>query len=85
MNDQRCTGYSAQQKCIVHAGIDYDRLDTWPKHELRQCAMRFFVGEAMWPSQQLEAELAQGSWMLLAPDQALLRRVCMDPQSFDPR
>lgn len=47
--------------------------------------MRFFVGEAVWSSQQLEAELAQGQWILLAPDQALLRRICMDPQSFDPR
>ena len=47
--------------------------------------LRFFAGEAQWISNQLEAELAQGKWMLLAPNAELLQRIALHPQSFDPR
>ena len=53
--------------------------------QLQKSPMRFFVGEAVWSSQQLELELAQGKWMLLEPDQALLHRLCMEPRSFLPQ
>lgn len=46
--------------------------------------LRFFAGEAQWVSNQLEAELAQGKWMLLAPNAELLHRIALHPQSFDP-
>lgn len=45
-------------------------------------AMRFFVGEAQWSSQQLESELAQGSWLLLAPAPQLLHDICLKPHTF---
>ena len=51
-------------------------------NQLEKSPMRFFVGEAMWSSQQLETEMAQGKWILLAPDQALLHKLCLEPQSF---
>ena len=44
--------------------------------------MRFFVGEAQWSSQQLESELAQGSWLLLAPAPQLLHEMSLKPHTF---
>ena len=44
--------------------------------------MRFFVGEAQWSSQQLESELAEGSWLLLAPAPQLLHDMTLKPHSF---
>ena len=52
--------------------------------QLPEEPLRFFAGEAMWTSQQLEAELAEGKWMLLTPNADLLQRVSMHPQSFNP-
>ena len=45
-------------------------------------SIRFFVGEAQWGSQQLESELAQGSWLLLAPAPQLLHDMSLKPESF---
>lgn len=44
--------------------------------------MRVFVGEAQWGSQQLETELAQGSWLLLSPHPQLLHDMSLKPHSF---
>lgn len=44
--------------------------------------MRVFVGEAQWGSQQLESELAQGSWLLLSPHPQLLHDMSLKPNSF---
>lgn len=44
--------------------------------------MRVFVGEAQWGTQQLETELAQGSWLLLSPHPQLLYDMSLKPHSF---
>ncbi|KAL3150065.1 hypothetical protein ABBQ38_013412 [Trebouxia sp. C0009 RCD-2024] len=50
--------------------------------QLSDVTMRFFVGEAQWGSQQLETELAQGSWLLLSPSPQLLHDISLKPHRF---
>ena len=69
--------------CAVAAGCDKGRAqELLNSGQLSDVTMRFFVGEAQWGSQQLETELAQGSWLLLSPSPQLLHDMSLKPHSF---
>lgn len=64
----------------------YDRAkERLHSNSVSDLGVRFFVGEAQWGSQQLETELAQGSWLLLSPSPQLLHDMSLKPQNFTDR
>ena len=65
------------------AGCDRGRAqELLPSGKLPDVVMRFFVGETQWSSQQLESELAQGSWLLLSPSPQLMHDMSLKPHNF---